>query len=91
MVRKDKARSVEDALIAAATNNRLREKVLNTTFNSNCHNSIMMQVTEEQLIKMLEGIDEGNEGPSLPKKKVVVQRRKYGFDEDDDDDDSDLM
>ncbi len=53
-----------------------------------------VQVTEAQLIAMLEQISGSTEGEGsvgLAKKGVTIQRRKYGFDDDDDDDDSDLM
>mmetsp|Transcript_27446 Transcript_27446/g.27669 ORF Transcript_27446/g.27669 Transcript_27446/m.27669 type:complete len:112 (-) Transcript_27446:139-474(-) len=42
------------------------------------------QITEAQLISMLEG--EGKQTTS----KIVIKRRDYGMDDDDDDDDNDI-
>ena len=46
---------------------------------------MLRQITEEQLISMLE-----NSSGSEVGKKVKIQRRKYGIDDDDDDDDEDM-
>lgn len=52
---------------------------------------LLLKVTEEDLIKMLDQIG-GDSDPINAKKKVVIQRRKYDFDDDDNDDnDDDLM
>lgn len=76
IVRKEKARLVEDSLIRGATSGQIKQKV-----------------TEEMLIKMLDGVGgDGDAGAGgTGKKAVVVQRRKYGMDDDEDDDDSDLL
>ena len=78
LVKKEKARSVGDALISAATNGKLAGK--------------MSEAQLIQMLEQLSGNAEadtkfGGGGP----KKVVILRRKYGFDDDDEDDDSDLL
>ncbi len=98
LVKKEKARAVEDSLIRAATNGQLKEIVSYLWYSLSslrCISSrlLLTQVTEEKLIAMLEQISCGGDdlgGAGGKKKSVVVQRRKYGFDEDDDDNDDDL-
>lgn len=76
MVRPDKARASEDALINAAKSGRIKTKLTEEA---------LIQMLEQFSSSEAEGVGGG------AKKKVVIQRRKYGVDDDDDEDDSDLM
>lgn len=76
LVKKDKARAVEDSLIKAATSGQLRSKVSEEQLIS-------------MLDGVSSGA--GGEDGAPPKKGVKVQRRNYGMDSDDDDNDDDLM
>ncbi len=77
LVKKDKARAVEDSLIKAATTGQLRNKVSEEALIS-------------MLDGVAGGGAEG--GAEAPKKSISIQRRNYGMDDDDDDDnDDDLM
>jgi programmed cell death protein 5 len=77
LVKKEKARSVEDSLIQAAQNGRLPGKV------SEAQLIVMLE--------QLSGHEEEGLGNIPRKSKVVIQRRKYSFDDDNDNDDSDLL
>ncbi len=76
LVRKDKARAVEDTLVKAAMSGQLRTKVTDEQLIA--------------MLEQVGGADgkDGNSG--AVKKTVSIQRRKYGFDSDEDNDD-DLM
>ena len=76
MVKIEKARAVEDSLINAATNGKLKSKV----------SEEQLIVMLEQISGGSETASEGGTG----KRGIVVQRRKTGFDDDDDDNDDDL-
>ncbi len=78
LVKKDKARAVEDSLIKAATSGQLRNKVTEEALIG-------------MLDGVAGGGGAGGEvGPV--KKSISIQRRNYGMDDDDDDDnDDDLM
>mmetsp|Transcript_16136 Transcript_16136/g.17485 ORF Transcript_16136/g.17485 Transcript_16136/m.17485 type:complete len:126 (-) Transcript_16136:2010-2387(-) len=80
LVKKEKARAVEDSLIAGATNGRLKSKV----------SEEQLIIMLEQ-ISGGGGSGEAEEGRGGAKRGVVIQRRKYGIDDDDDEDDSDLL
>jgi programmed cell death protein 5 len=75
MVKKEKARYVEDALIKAATNGQLQAKVTEAQLIA--------------MLEQIGGGAE--EEGVVEKKKVTIQRRKTGFDDDSDDNDDDLM
>jgi len=75
LVRKDKARSVEDSLIKAAMSGQLRNKISDEQLIG--------------MLEQIGGGD-GAEGGG-GKKAVMIQRRSYGMDSDDDDNDDDLM
>jgi programmed cell death protein 5 len=77
LVKKDKARAVEDSLIAGATNGRLKSKVTEEQLIA-------------MLEQISGGAGEEEAANGLKKKGVVIQRRRYGM-EDDDDDDADLL
>lgn len=80
LVKKEKARVVEDALISAATNGKLQGKVT--------------EVQLIQMLEQFSGADnnDGNKGVFGGKTRVIIQRKKNNFDDqDDDDDDSDLL
>ena len=79
IVRKDKARAVEDSLIRGATNGQIKTKISEEQLIKMLENIGG------------DGGSEGGAGAGTGKKGVVVQRRKYGIDDDDDDDDSDLL
>lgn len=76
LVKKDKARMVEDALINAASSGKIQKKVSEED---------LIAMLEKQFG------DDSDAGNAVPKKKVVIQRRKYFEDDDDDDNDDDLM
>ena len=76
LVKKDKARAVEDSLIKAATSGQLRSKVSEEQLIS--------------MLDGVNGGAGGEDGAPA-KKGVKVQRRNYGMDSDDDDNDDDLM
>jgi programmed cell death protein 5 len=48
--------------------------------------ALKQKVTEDQLIKMLEGITDQDEGEG-GKRKIAIQRKKYADDSSDDNDD----
>jgi len=75
LVRAEKARSVEDSLIRAATTGQLRGKVTEEQLIA-----MLEQIGGG-------GGEEGGEGGK--KKGITIQRRKH-FDDDDDDNDDDL-
>jgi programmed cell death protein 5 len=75
LVKKEKARAVEDSLINAASSGRLKSKVTEEQLIA--------------MLQQFSGGDD-NEGAGGKKKGIVVQRRKTGFEDDDDDSDSDL-
>ena len=74
LVKKDKARAVEDSLIKAATTGQLRSKVTEEALIS-------------MLDGVSSGGSGGESG--APKKTISIQRRKYGIDDDDEDDNDD--
>jgi len=79
MVKKDKARAVEDSLIAAATNGRLKSKVTEEQ---------LIAMLEQYGGS---GGDEGSGGGvGGGRRGITIQRRKTGFEDDDDDNDDDL-
>lgn len=84
LVKKEKARMMEDHLLKAATSGQLRSKVqVLHVLKSSSHDTVQScQVSEEQLITMLEGAE-----TSSGTGKIKIQRRNYGLDSDDDDDD----
>jgi DNA-binding TFAR19-related protein (PDSD5 family) len=95
---REKARSVEDSLINAARSGRLAGKVQELPFTNAIKVSVLtlvlLQVSEEQLIAMLEQISGGDSASSSTgggKKKISIQRRNYSMDDEDEDDDADLM
>ena len=75
LVKKDKARAVEDSLIKAATSGQLRSKISEEQLIG--------------MLDGVSGA--GGEEGAPAKKAVTVQRRNYGMDSDDDDNDDDLM
>ena len=78
LVKKDKARMVEDSLIKAATTGRLQGKVTEE----------QLIAMLEQI-----GAGGGGEeavGGGSKSRGVTIQRRKYGMDDDDDDNDDEL-
>ena len=79
MVKKEKARLVEDSLIKAATTGQLKSKVTDAQLIT-------------MLEQMNPADTEGTGGAGGGKKKaIIIQRRKYGMDDDDvDDNDDDL-
>mmetsp|Transcript_2716 Transcript_2716/g.3733 ORF Transcript_2716/g.3733 Transcript_2716/m.3733 type:complete len:120 (-) Transcript_2716:9-368(-) len=78
LVKKEKARTIEDSLIKAATNGQLKGKVTEEQL-------IVM-------LEQISGPSENSEGAKAGKKSIIIQRRKYdGIDDDDNDDDSDLI
>ena len=77
LVKKEKARAVEDALISAATNGKLQGKVT--------------EVQLIQMLEQFSGSDSSSGSSQGGKNRVVIQRKKNNFDDDDDDDDSDLL
>ena len=77
LVRAEKARSVEDSLIRAATNGQLKSKVTEDQLIA-------------MLNQISGGADDATGDSAGGKKKgITIQRRKYGMDEDDDDDNDD--
>jgi hypothetical protein len=76
LVRPEKARITEDALIKGAQNGRIKQKITEE----------QLIATLEQF-----GPDDQAAPGGGGKKGVVIQRRKYGIDDDDNDDDSDLL
>lgn len=74
LVKKEKARLVEDSLIKAATTGALKSKVTDA----------QLIAMLEQLNPGEKGIASGG-----GKKGIVIQRRKYGMDDEDDDDNDD--
>ena len=73
LVKKEKARAVEDSLIKAATTGQLRSKVTEEALIS--------------MLDGVSGGVEGDSGAN--KKSISIQRRNYGMDDDDDDDNDD--
>ena len=80
LVKKEKARAVEDSLIRAAQSGSLKGRVTEA----------QLIAMLEQISGGAGTADGGDEG-GRPKKGITVQRRKTGFEDDDDDDDSDLL
>jgi len=75
LVRKEKARSVEDSLIKAAMSGQLKNKISDEQLIA--------------MLEQIGGGDSAEGGGG--KKAVKIQRRSYGMDSDDDDNDDDLM
>lgn len=73
LVKKDKARAVEDSLIRGATNGKLQGKVTDEQL--------------KLMLEQISGGDDSNASSGGGKKGVVIQRRKYGLEDDDDNDD----
>lgn len=82
LVKKEKARAIEDTLITAATSGKLREKVTE---------EYLISMLEQISGGSSSGGDVGDNSGNFGKKKTVIQRRKYGVDDSDDEDDSDMM
>lgn len=78
LVKKEKARAVEDSLIKAATSGQLRTKVSEEELIG-------------MLDGVSGGSSGGEGGENSSKKGVSIQRRNYGMDSDDDDNDDDLL
>jgi DNA-binding TFAR19-related protein (PDSD5 family) len=77
LVKKDKARAVEDSLIKAATSGQLRAKLSEEQLIS--------------MLDGVGGGGEGGGEGTGSKRGITTQRRNYGMDSDDDDNDDDLM
>lgn len=75
LVKKEKARLVEDSLIKAATTGALKSKVTDAQLIA--------------MLEQLNPKDGEKGGAIGGKKGIVIQRRKYGMDDDDDDDNDD--
>ena len=75
LVKKEKARAVEDSLIHAATSGQLK--------------SLVSEEQLIKMLEQLSG-GESTEGTVIKKSGITVVRRKTGFEDDDDDNDDDL-